>query len=629
MRRGTPDETRNARTVSPEKALEKVKPGMSIFVGTGVAEPRTLVRHLMSLEAANLQDLQLIQIVSLGDAITMEERLLRRFRLKTFFSGWVASEAITAGRVDLIPSRFSQIPRLIESGRISVDAAFVQVTPPNEAGYCSLGMAVDAARQAMEKASLVVGEVNPHVPNTFGDTFVSVSEFDYLVESTEPPLYFDRWPVDPVFDRVAANAASLVEDGSCLGFSIGPLFEALARHLVNKRNLGIHSPFITDALMDLVRSGAVSNRYKEVYRGKSLVSYAFGSRELMTWLDRNPLVEFQGIDTVFSPTLIGSNPRFTAVFPARKVDLSGRIALHFGKGNVSAGPGEVMDFFNGAELSSGGRTVFALPSRNRKGEANIRISVEEFPNLFGLREAVDMIVTEYGVAHLRGRTVRERAQALIDVAHPEDRQDLVEEGKKHGILYKDQIYLRESAHLYPEEVADRQTFRNGVEVTFRAVKPSDEEEMRHLFYRFSDEAVFYRFFSPVKTMPHAKMQAYVNVDYGRVMSIVGLVEEHGRGRIIAEARFVRDAAQRDCADIAFVVDEEYQGLGVATYLYRRLAQLAAERGVEVLTADVLATNKAMMKVLEKGGFPIQAKLEQGVYELTIRLNPGPARSRAR
>jgi len=610
------------RTVFPETALKKIKPGMSIFVGTGVAEPRTLVKHLLTAEAGNLQDLELIQIVSLGDAINMEDSLHRRYRLKTFFSGWVASEAITAGRVDLIPSRFSGIPRMIESGRMSIDAAFVQVTPPNEAGYCSLGSAVDAARQAMERASLVVGEINHQAPRTFGDTYVPVSDFDFLVESSDPPIYFDRWHVDDVFDQVAANTASVIDDRSCIGFSIGPLFEALSRHLVNKRDLGIHSPFITDALMDLIKSGAVSNRYKENFRGKSLASYAFGSQDLMQWLDRNPMVEFQGIDKVFSPTLIGHNPRFVAIFPARKVDLSGRIALHFGKGNVAAGPGEVMDFFNGAELSAAGRTLFALPSRNRQGEANIRVSVAEFPNLFGLRESVDMIITEYGVAHLYGRTVRERAQALIDVAHPEDRPGLVEEAKQSRILYKDQIYLPESAHLYPVEEATRETFKNGVEVSFRAIKPSDEEEMRHLFYRFSDEAVYYRYFSPVKTMPHSKMQGYVNVDYSKVMSIVGLVGEHGKGRIIAEARFVRDP-HRPHADIAFVVDEEYQGLGVATFLYRRLVQLATERGVEVLTADVLATNKAMMKVLEKGGFPIQAKLEQGVYELTIPLNQRP------
>ncbi|NNL77695.1 MAG: GNAT family N-acetyltransferase, partial [Desulfobacterales bacterium] len=235
-------------TVKPERVIGKLEPGMSIFLGTGVGEPRTLVKHLMAANSNHLKDLELIQVVSLGDAISVEALNSNAYRLKTFFSGWVASEAITAGQVDLIPSSFSRIPLLIESGRIPIDVALVQITPPNEAGYCSLGVAVDVGRQAMAQASLVVGEINPDIPVTLGDTFVPLSDFDFLVRSTEKPIYFCRWPVDDVFDRLAANVASIIEDGSCLAFSLGPLFEALSRHLVRKHNLGIHTPFFTDAL---------------------------------------------------------------------------------------------------------------------------------------------------------------------------------------------------------------------------------------------------------------------------------------------------------------------------------------------------------------------------------------------
>lgn len=612
---GTPMPWEN-RVVTPQEALRHIEPGMKIFLGTGVAEPRTLVKHLMASDEPNLQDLELIQLVSLGDVITMKELQTQKFRLKTFFSGWVASEAITQGYVDMIPSRFARIPALIESRMLPIDAAFIQITPPNEAGYCSLGMAVDTARYAMDQASLVIGEINRDVPFTFGDTFVQVSEFDFLVRSQDPPIYFKRWPVDEVFDQVGANVASVIEDGSCLSFSIGPLYEALARHLVQKRNLGIHSPFFTDALMDLVRSGAVSNRNKRVYRGKSLTSYAFGTKELMAWLDRNPLVDFQGIDTVFNPVQIGTNPRFIAVIPARKVDLSGRVAMHIGKGNVATTPGEVADFVNGAELSERGSTIFALPSRNLKGRPNIVLSVEDLPNQLSLQESVDMIVTEYGVANMRGRTVRERAQFLIDIAHPEDRKKLFEQAKERKILYPDQIYLPESARLYPSDIATRHTFKGDVEVRFRAIKPSDEEEMRRLFYRFSDRTVYYRYFSPIKVMPHAKMQQYVNIDYINTLSIVGLTGPPEEEHIIAEARFVKDR-KKPCGDVAFVVEEQYQSIGIATYLYEMLVTLARERGLQGFTADVLASNKAMMKVFEKGRYPVRATLSEGAYELVI------------
>jgi hypothetical protein len=309
--------------------------------------------------------------------------------------------------------------------------------------------------------------------------------------------------------------------------------------------------------MDLVKSGAVSNRHKETFRGKCVTSYGFGTRELMRWLDRNPLVEFQAIDKVFSPIQIGRNPGFMCVLPARKVDLSGGIALHVGKGNVAAGPGEAIDCVNGAELSEGGRVLFALPSRNLKGEPNILVSIEQLPNQFGHEEAVDMVAIEYGVANLRGRTVRERAQALIEVAHPDDRPLLVEKAKELKVLYADQIYLAGSAHLYPAEVETTNVVKGGLEVRFRAIKPSDEEQMRRLFCRFSDESVHYRYFTPIKTMPHSKMQEYVNVDYSKTMSIVGLVGQSGQGKIIAEGRFVRKQ-HKPYADLAFVVDEEYQ-----------------------------------------------------------------------
>ena len=604
------------KQATPDEALARIKPGMHIFLSTGNAEPRTLVKRLMASQAPNLQDLTLIQLLSFGDAISFQELQSHKYRLKTFFSGWVASEAVRAGRVDLIPSRFSTIPWLIKSRQLPVDAALVQITPPDETGRCSLGIAVDVARRAMAQASLVIGEINADIPRTFGDTFVSVDEFDLIVEGTEPAPLFDGWPVDPVYERVAANVAAVIEDGSCLGFTFGPLFDALPRHLADKKELGVHTPFITDAVMALVKSGAVTNRRKQTFRGKSLSSYAMGSKALMRWLDRNPLVAFQTIDKVFSPLEIGRNQRFVAILPARKVDLSGRIALHTGMGSITSGPGQVMDFFNGAEISRGGFTMFALPSRNLKGEGNIRISLAAMPNQLNLPDSVGIIATEYGIAALTGRTLRERAQALIEIAHPDDRQALVRQAKNEKILYADQIYLEASGHLSPSDIAQRQTFKDGTTVRFRAIKPSDEEAMRRLFYRFSDEAIYYRYFSPIKTMPHAKMQAYVNVDYGDVLSVVGLVGPPGQGRIIAEARFARHK-DKPYVDVAFVVDEQYQGLGIATYLFSMLARLARQRGARGMTADVLATNRAMLKVFEKGGYPVRSRFEDGAYALTI------------
>jgi acyl-CoA hydrolase/GNAT superfamily N-acetyltransferase len=601
---------------TPENVIRKFKPGMHIFLGTGAAEPRTMVRHLMSSSAAYWEDIELIQLISFGDAISPNALQTQNFRLKTFFSGWVSSKAITAGWVDLIPSRFTRIPHLFKTGQIPVDAAIVQVTPPNEAGFCSLGLAVDVAREAMDQAALKIAEINSLVPTTFGDTFVHMTEFDFLVMSDEPPIYFSRWEIIPVMDKLASNVASLIEDGSCLAFSIGALYDALVKHLCKKRHLGIHSPFFTDALMDLVIGGAVDNRRKEIHRGKALTSYAFGTPKLMKWLDHNPLIEFQRIDRVFNPSIIGSNPNFITVVAANQVDLYGRVGLQLGRGNVASGPAEILDFFSGAELSPGGHAIFALTSRDANGKANIRLSIADSPNLFSLFESVEIVVTEYGIANLQGHTLRERAQALIDITHPDDRNQLVEQAKAKKILYADQIYLAESARLYPEDIRVTHRFKHQVDVEFRPIKPSDEEGMRQLFYRFSDKSVYYRYFHTIRAMPHAKMQEYVNVDWNKVMSIVGTVGPKGLEQIVAEGRY--DIYPNSAyAEVVFVVDEKYQGHGIATFLYKLLVQVALERGVKGFVADVLFSNIGMMKVFKKGNLPVHIHLEEGVYHLQI------------
>jgi len=604
------------RIVTPEEVFENVESGMSIFVGAGMAEPGTLVQDLIRSDFMSHKDLELIQVLSMGKAVTTEALRSPSYRLKTFYSGGMAHGAISSGRVDLIPSRFSRIPRLLDSGRIPIDVVFIQIAPPNEAGFCNLGTAVDVVHQAIAEASLVVGEINEDLPRTFGDTFVPLSDFDLFVRATAAPIYVKRLPVDTITDRLAFKVSSLIEDGSCLAFSTGPLYEALGRHLRGRRDLGIHSLFFTDAAMDLVRNGAVTNRHKGTNRDKCLTSYAIGTEALTNWLDRNPLVEFQDLGVVLDPIRIGRNRRFMAIFEADKVDLSGRVVLRSDRESVSFGPESAVDMIHGAESSDGGKTVFALPSRDRKGKPNIRLSVEKFRRLFTLRETTDTVVTEYGVASLSGRTIRERAQALIDIAHPEDRLELVEQAKQKKMIYPDQIFLAECAHLYPESLATRQNFKGETEVRFRAIRPSDEEGMRRLFYRFSDEAVYYRYFSPVSSMPHAKMQAYVNADCNKTLSVVGLVGEPGHGEIIAEARFVK-LDDRPFADIAFIVDEKYQGMGIATYLFKMLIRLSRERGLHGFSADVLPSNRAMVRVFEKGGVQITAKVLNGIYQLTM------------
>ena len=606
----------NDKLVSPDSVINMIRPGMSIFIGSGMAEPSTLVKTLLLRSSGNLQDLELIQIVGFGNGVACGHPNSSKFRLKTFLSGWDAHDRLIEGNIDLVPCRAMWIPRMIECGQVPVNAAFIQITPPDSSGNCSLGVSVDAARQAMDKAELVVGEINSRIPRTFGDTFVHVSDFRYLVRSTDPPIGFTRGEIGESYSQVADNLSELIGDGSCIAFFDGPLFESLARKLIRKRHLGIHSPLFSDAVMAMVEAGAVTNRFKGIYRGKSLTSYAAGTPDLLAWLHQNPHVEFQSVEKVFNPDQIARNPRFVAVVPARKIDLQGRIALHGNRQYLFNGPVEIGDFVSGAELSPEGRTIAALPSRTENENPNVQISVEGFPHQFRDWESVDMAVTEYGVARLKGYTIRERAQALIDIAHPDDRPMLIEQAKAARMIYQDQIFLADSARLYPSDISDTVRFKDRVDVHFRPIRPSDEEQMRRLFYRFSDDAVYDRYFGHVRAMPHDKMQTYVNVDWRFTMSIVGLVKIERQWRLIAECRYIKEGP-RPSAEVVFVVDEAYQGLGIATYMYKMLIRLAKERGLHGFTADVRFSNQPMMKVFRNGELAIQADLKNGIYHLWI------------
>lgn len=606
------------KIVDPDRVMKKIRPGMRIFLGTGISEPCTLVRHLMRSDQKGLVDLELIQLFNFSNTITLKTLDSLKFRLKTFSSGHMVNKAIEKGLVDLIPIRFKRLQRLFDSGRIQVDAAFVQISEPDESGIAGLGVSVDVARSAMKQAGLVVGEINPKIPRTFGDTFVNMSEFDMLIYSRDDPIYFDRFETNPVFDKIADHISFLIRDRSCIAFSIGPLFESLGKKLMHKHHLGVHSPIITDALMDLIRSGAVTNLYKGFFQGKSLASYAFGTKALMTWLDRNHLVELREIRTVFDPVNIGKNPDFVAVLPVRRIDLSGRITMHQGRSSIISAPMELMDSFLGAGISRGGYTIFGLPSRDSNHQPNITVSIEQDRNPLGFEESIDMVVTEYGTAMLNGLSIRERALALIEIAHPDDRPDLFNQAKKKKMLYPDQIFIMESSALYPGEIHDRQVFKNGLQVRFRPIKPSDEDQMRRLFYNFSDEAIYYRYFHAITTMPHSKMQEYVNVDWRHTLSIVGLIGEPGEGVIIAEARYLSGASGQE-AEIAIIVDENYNNLGIATHMVHLLMKLGKDRGIEIFTAEVLSSNHKIMKVFKRACPGLDIYQSEGVYSVAMPL----------
>jgi len=601
----------------PERVAEALEPGMRVLVGSAAAEPSTLLGHLLSMESRIPADLSFVQ--PLGTCRHFASESPRpAVRFMSGSRGWYAGRAIAKGRADWFPCRFSRLAEKLTSDPWRMDAVLVRITPPDKAGFCSLGPAPDVVLACMRASRLVVGEIHPDLPRIAGDTRVPLSAFHLLVSGRGKLFSPELSDPGPAADRMSGHLAGLIEDGTCLSLTVGPLFDALASRLGDRRDLGVHTPYFTDALAKLVESGAVTNRKKGYGAGRSLAVYAAGSEALLRWLDGRSDVAFSDLETVFDPLHVCQNPDTLFIHAAEQVDLAGRPLHSSLPSRMSPAFDEVVDFALGASLSRNGRTVVAVPSRDADGRCAVVTFRNEGVEWDLAASAVSAVVTEHGVASLAGRSLRERAQLLIDIAHPEDRPRLVEQARELSVLYPDQAFDAECAVVYPEHIRDQMRLRSGETVRFRVIRPSDEEAMRRLFYRFSDRSVYYRYFSRVPAMPHEKMQAYVNADCRSVMSIVGHIGKGDSEQIVAEARYVRDPDE-PVADVAFLVDEDFQGKGIGSFLFRMLVRLAADSGIRWFTADVLPENRSMFKVFERSGLTVDARVAEGSYHVKIVL----------
>lgn len=612
----------SGRIVSHERVVERLEAGMQVLVGSAAAEPATLLGRLLAPEARLPADLSFFQPIGTGRGA---EAAAAGADVRFAFAsrGWSAARAVAEGKADWLPCRFSKLARTVTGGQRPADAVFVRISPPDGDGFCSVGPAADIVASCLSGCRLAVGEVHPDLPRTAGETRVPVSAFHLLVSAEGEPFTAEVPAADAAAKGIARHLAALVRDGTCLAVTVGPVFDALAERIADRKDLGVHTPFFTDALARLVDAGAVTNRCKRSEAGRSLAVYAVGSRRLLRWLDGRTDVVFADLATVFDPSRIGENPDTLFIHAADRVDLAGRPEGVPADGRFAPAFDETADFAVGADLSAGGRTVIAVPSRGPDGRCSVepRFEPDAGWDLAGL--SVSAVVTEHGAAPLAGRSLRERVQRVIDVAHPDDRPRLVEAARERALLYRDQVFIAACAVGDPDDVREQMRLPDGETVRFRLLRSSDEEEMRRLFYRFSDAAVYNRYFSRIPAMPHEKMQDYVNVDCRSVLSVVGLAGGGEAERIVAEARYAADPASAS-ADVAFLVDEGYQGKGVGGFLLRLLARLAAERGVRRFTADVLPGNRAMFRVFERSGFTVDARVAEGAYRVTVQLPAPPA-----
>jgi acyl-CoA hydrolase len=411
------------RAVAPEEAIRRLGSGMRVFVHGASATPTPLLTAMVA--RGDLEDVRLYHLHTEGDAPFAAADCDGRFRSISFFTGPPLRKPIEEGRADFMPIFLSDIPALFTTGRLPLDAALVQVSPPDRHGLCTLGTSVDIARAAADSARLLIAEVNERMPRTHGNTVIPFSRLDAFIHTDRPLHQRPPDPEDEVSGRIGAIIADLVEDGSALQMGIGAIPDAVLGRLRHKRDLGIHTETFSDRLIDLVEAGAVTNRLKSVHPGRIVTCFVGGSQRLFDFVHENPQVEFHGSDRTNDTQLIRKNDRTVAINSALQIDLTGQVCADSIGHRIYSGIGGQMDFIRGAALSRGGKPIVALPSTAAKGTVS-RIVAELNPGagVVTTRGHVHWIVTEYGAVNLHGMTLRERGEALISIAHPDFRVEL-------------------------------------------------------------------------------------------------------------------------------------------------------------------------------------------------------------
>ena len=409
--------------ISAEAALQIIKPNQRVFVHGGAATPHHLLKKLAE-RAAELWNVEVVSISLQGDSIIAQKKYKDNFRINSLFVSENIREAVNDGRGDYVPIFLSEIPILFRRGILPIDVALVQVSPPDKHGYCSLGTSVDIALSAVRTAKHVIAQVNPRMPRTLGDGIIKISDFDALVYAEEelPEVSFGR--PNEISMRIASHVSELVENGATIQMGIGAIPDAVLASLFDHKELGVHTEMFSDGIIPLIDRGVITNQHKKKHRGKTVTSFLLGSRKLYDFVDDNPSVVALGIDYVNDTAVIRTNPKVTAINSAIEVDITGQICSDSIGAYHYSGVGGQMDFVRGASLSEHGKPIIALPSITTTGISRIVPFLKPGAGVVTTRAHAHYIVTEYGIAYLYGKNMRQRAKALIEIAHPNHREEL-------------------------------------------------------------------------------------------------------------------------------------------------------------------------------------------------------------
>jgi len=412
--------------ISAEEALQRVHSGCHVFVHTAAATPQLLVKALAD-RSDELANVNIYHLHTEGTANYAAEGMGDTFHINSLFIGANVRKAIQEGRGSYIPIFLSEAPLLFSRNIVPLDVALISVSPPDRHGFCSLGVSVDTSRMAVHKSKIVIAQVNKHMPRTHGDSFIHINDIDHFVEHDQPLPEVVPPPPNDIQMKIGKNVAELIEDGATLQMGIGAIPNAVLSCLENHRNLGVHTEMFSDGLLPLVEKGVVTNKLKKKHAGKIVATFLVGSKKLYDFVDDNPMVHMLDCDYVNSTHVIRQNPKVTAINSAIEIDLSGQVCADSIGHRLYSGVGGQMDFIRGASLSEGGKPIIALPAATSRGQSRIVPELKPGAGVVTTRAHVHYVVTEYGVANLYGKNMKQRAHALIDIAHPDHREALHKE----------------------------------------------------------------------------------------------------------------------------------------------------------------------------------------------------------
>jgi acyl-CoA hydrolase/RimJ/RimL family protein N-acetyltransferase len=601
---------------SAKDALKHIRPGQRVFIGSSCAEPQHLVKALSEI-SERFTDLEIVRLLSIESGpltLIANEPHSQQFNIRSFYLGSCSPRFIRKNQRFITPANLYQIPHLFKSGLMPLNAALIQASPPDDFGWMSLGISVDINLSACETADIVICQINPQMPRVLGRSFIHVNDVDFIVEHEDPLLTIQPRPEQESDNTIARHISRLIDDGSTIQTSLSLTTEAVMLALSNKNDIGIHSQYLSDALMHLFSIGVITNKKKGFNNGKLVASAAVGSALLYEFLDDNPSIEFYPSDYTNNPGIIGRHNKMVTLNTAMAIDLTGQVAADVLPFNNYTGINGLLDFTRGAAMSEGGKSILMMTATADQGQKSRIVPRLAEHAVVVPRGDVQFVATEYGLVNLFGKTIQERVMALVSIAHPDFRDELFAAAKEMGLIDSDRKFKEAIKGVYPLQYEETINIKD-IPITFRPAKPTDERFIQEHYYTMNRGDIVSRFFHEKKSFAYDQIDTTYEIDYINDLTIVATIGELGFEKIIAVGEYFRNTII-NMAEVAYSVSKEYQGMGIADILQKKLNQAAIDNGIKGVIAYTSPHNKGMIRLFHKQPYKINTENNEDMLILS-------------